>query len=443
MAASIRDLRVRNWVTASGVFLLFFIAFRWGWHLLVLDRALSTTAFSDFYSGFQNDSDALVIGRLEQNRIDGVLSGGISLGLGGSYTSQVGAGGWALTLIPSLLGLPASTGIWLMYTIIAAMNAVLATAAVWTLRRTLSLGAAVLASAAILQPWSVAMARSIYWMIGLKLLPAVGLIILFRLQKQTRWRVLAISGVTSCLVFLSGYEFLTVVIACQLAVVSYYSVRSKWTLSQTIAYLGCVLAGVASAFAAALTLHFTQLLLRLDSAAAALQKIEDTISKRTGATGLDVDPVYAASLASSPSQVLDTYLNMPVFGAPFNLPLVRYFTVATLMALCLVIIVYAFRTRRERPQQLREQGLGLAWIVAIVGPIGWFLLARPHSFIHTHINFALWFLPTVPLGLAILWRPLRDGVVGLGRLPVAVGWILAVTAALAIFYAYSLVSMRP
>lgn len=430
----------RAWLWV-GVFLAFFVAFRWGTHLVAIDLILSTNA-SDFFREFQTDSDDLVIGRLRQSVAAGVFSAGISLGEGGWYWSQLGLGGWALTLLPALLRLPEDLAITLMYSAAAGFNALLATAAILMTARVLSRGAAGLVAITLLQPWPVAMAKSIYWMIGLKAVPAVALIVLFSSRRDTPWRMVTVAALSSVIVFLSGYEYLTVVIALQLSVVAYYSLLRGWPMRQTVgSIIGLVLSAVL-ALALALGLHFVQLMLRMGSPGAALRGLQEVATKRTGVTTLEVEPLLTPSLASSPWEVLATYLAMPILGAPWNVPFVSGLTVTILVVVCAFALLTGFAHREPSIGSTREQALGLAWVVGLLGPVGWFLVARPHSYIHTHINFALWFLPTAPLGMALLWRPLRDGVRGLARDRTTTTWLVLVLTALVVFFLYSIGAMR-
>ena len=124
-------------------------------------------------------------------------------------------------------------------------------------------------------------------------------------------------------------------------------------------------------------------------------------SKRTGATGIAVDDVYRQSLAAEPGQVLDIYLGMPVIGAPYWLPIAHFFTVGALLFVCGIVVLLDYQggAGTQPSPAPKSRAMGASWFVALLGPLGWFLLARPHSFIHTHINPAIWFLPTIPMGL--------------------------------------------
>jgi len=295
---------------------------------------------------------------------------------------------------------------------------------------------------ALLQPWSVAMAGSLYWMIGVKLLPSAMLLILLSSRRESVARIITVSFAFSSLAFLSGYEFLTVVAATQFAVVTYFAVLREARVRAAALSIVSVAFGLGSAFMFAISIHFIQLYVRLGDLGLAVTTLETVITKRTGVTGTQVDAVYAQSLAAYPSQVLDIYLGMPVFGAPLTLPVLHYFTMLTLLPVCAVLIVVGFRGKRPGAAATASRALGVAWFVALLGPLGWFLLARPHSFIHTHINFSLWFFPIVPLGLALLWDPIRGGMVGLRARPLAFLAISGSMVLLLLMYGASLMMVR-
>lgn len=441
----------RGWRPGAGsaaiVFLVFFVAYRWGLHLRLLDHFLHLETY-DFYSKFQRDSDELVIQRFEQNRLGGVFSGWILPGneLEGHYSSEFGLGCWLLTIVPTILGLHKTAAVSLMYTVVTASHALLATTFVLRIRRQLSLGASALAWLALMQPWSAAIAKSIYQLIGLRILPALALMLVLRSTSVPTRRVVLSVFCASLFVFLSGYAFLTLVAALPLAVLAYHSTINSWQPRRVFNRLVSVSVGITSGLFIALALHFLQLYYFLGSFERAGNKLVEIIAKRTSVVGGAIPPEVAESVASSPGEILRLYLSMPVFGAVSEgLPtLTGYFRVDGLIVLCGVFTLFVFRKRDMLSESDRkERGLALAWTVSTLGPICWFLLARPHSYIHDHLNFALWFLPTIPLGLALMWGPISAGVRGLKGNPVASCWITGVLLAIALSFLYSLVTVRP
>lgn len=439
----------RRAVVAVSLFFVFFLAFRYALHFRLMDALLGTNA-TDFVNTFQTDSDGLVFRRLEQNRMTGIFSGQMGLRMddtyaqpfGPFYASQFGLGGWLSTLPPTAFGVFGKSGAGVVLTLVAGFNALVASAAVGAVRRTLSGGAAILCVLALLQPWPVAIAHSAYWMIGLKLLPAGALIVVFAQGRGTWLRVFfAVLGV-STFTFLSGYEFATIVVASSLGVVTYYCIVSQRSLSESISRALAALGGCVGGLFAALVIHFVQLRVRLGGTAAALEAIEDTVAKRTGATNIQVDPIYLESLASNPADVLATYLSIPVVGAPVVLPVVSLFTVAALISVCTTVVILGARGGMMQPLDIRQHAVGIAWAVTLLGPVGWFLVARPHSHLHTHINPALWWLPVIPLGVALLWQPLISGLNGLRAQRVSLVALAAVMLCFGVFFAYSLMSMK-
>lgn len=430
----------REWLVLAGLFALFFVAFRWAPHLWILDRLIGTDLHF-YYVTWDEYSASLVYGRLEQNQAGGIFSDTMSLGLGGGYTRQFGLGGWLLTLPATAIGQFGAVGVAITVSLAAAFNAILATAAVRAVRRTLSLGAAVLVTIGILQPWSVSIARNAYWLIGLKLLAACALILLFAWQRDTARRIFFVSLVLTAVACLSGYEMYTLVAASQIAVVAFYSMQRRWPLRETIRTVLVTAGGILGGFITALALHLIQLYVRTGDMTR-IDELVRSVSTRTGAIESDAADSTAAALAASPMSVLDTYLAMPVFGVRTSLPILRNFTVGAFLLMVLVVVVIGFAARKPTGRRLNEQAMGVAWIVSLLGVFGWLLLARPHSYMHTFIVFAMWFLPAIPLGLGLLWDPVRRGAGVLRGRPVAVFWLVLTIVALTVGFLYSLASVR-
>ncbi len=68
-------------------------------------KTASERAVNSWLAEYLLDADRQVMNRITQNRAHGIFSAGISLDTEGGYTSQIGLGGWILSLIPSVFGL--------------------------------------------------------------------------------------------------------------------------------------------------------------------------------------------------------------------------------------------------------------------------------------------------------------------------------------------------
>lgn len=437
----VRDLSVSTWGWFALFFVLYYAAFRWYPHVGLLDRVVGGD-LSFWLGTWALEPNSMVTGRLAQNAVGGLFSEGMSMGLQGSYTRQFGVAGWVLSVPASATAGFSAAGVGVMVSVVSALSAAIASGSVLLVRRALGRGAAVLLGLALLLPWCVAIARSMYWTIGIKLLPAIILIWVMRSAHRSLGRVLVSSFALTAVAALSGYEYFTVVAATQAAVLAYYSVVERWPVRQTVVWLASLIGSVLAGFVAALGVHVVQLYLRSGD----FSRIEELQRSALSRTGVGGSAEGAVSLgdatAVTPASVLDYYLGVPVLGVEQSLPLIQQFTVGALVLVTAVVVIIGLGQRASTGVRAREQALGVAWFVSLIGPLGWFLLARPHSVMHTFMNVSLWFLPTIPLALALLWPPLRRSVGSVARRPLPWLWILLVVVALLVSFAYSQVTVK-
>jgi hypothetical protein len=195
---------------------------------------------------------------------------------------------------------------------------------------------------------------------------------------------------------------------------------------------------VFSAFFSALILHFLIFLSKFKSITDAISHLEEIIYKRTGAGSIKIDSIYASSLESSPADVLHNYINMPVLFDPVSPPLLSVFRIWHL--LLLVVIGWIWRTVFSSTfmASRTELAIGASWAVSIMGPIGWFLLARPHSAGHTHIDFTLWYFYTIPMSFALCVRRIPRFRRTYYNLKPLIGFLIAIICVVGAMYGLSL-----
>lgn len=417
-----RFVRSRH-LPVIAIFFLFFVAFNRYFHFLIGEflRHFSGANTTWFVERWQLDSDMLIRTRLQSNLDDGVFAHLFSLGNSGEYLSQVGFGGWILTLPVTLLhevgllapadytlpapeiGFSGFFGLGILYSLIALLNSFVATWCTLKLAQLHSVAGAVIFATFLLQPWSLAINSSLYWMFGLKLLPGIFMFEMLQRQKQFMTKTwVCLFFLTFC-TFLSGYEFSTLVVVTILTPCIFLLIRENRKISENIAFLVLPLTISIVAFVAAIFQHLAILSLKFGSFSQATEQLQTIVYKRTGAGAIEVDQIYAGSLESSPALVLQKYLTMPVFGDPVSLGPIQEFRVWHF--LIIVTLVWAWRTcfSSDEVQFRMQLALGTAWLFGLIGPFGWFLLARPHSAGHVHIDFALWFFFTIPMGTVLLY----------------------------------------
>ena len=235
---------------------------------------------------------------------------------------------------------------------------------------------------------------------ALKFVPSLSLIYLSkqRLNRTLNYVILLLSYVIT---FSSGYEFATVTIVC--FIITHYCLypeRYRIFIDSLKQICGALLLSF-SALCITLSLHFLSLSFVTKSASLAFREILKTVVKRTGASELALPVEYGNSLSAPPLQVLKNYFSMPIFGSPFNLPL---FNLITIYVLFLIVLILSFISTNQSDQRFLSTNV---WLTASLGPIAWYLLARPHAAGHVHLDYAIWYFPTVPLGVCLIFDRIR------------------------------------
>lgn len=253
----------------------------------------------------------------------------------------------------------------------------------------------------LLSPWIVNFARNLYWVEFTWFLPmAAGLLCAWKYDSR-RVRI-----VTYCLAFLTillkclcGYEYISTVmmglIQFLLVDMILAVVRKDWKkamlLLRTIFLLGvAALAG----FAVAICFHA-----RLKSDGNLLEGIalivkQDVLRRTYGGDINTYEPasVMGMSICSSVWEVLRKYYSFSteiITGVPGNL-----FPLLNLVPLA----IFACDAKQKK--------LNLQWVlmyaVFLIAPISWFVLAKAHSYIHTHMNYVLWYFGFIQICLYII-----------------------------------------
>lgn len=386
------------------------------------------TASPDFYATWQLDSEANVLNRVEAE-LRGVSVSPLGLlwadpavpsvyeRIGSSdfpknadqqgvayrpYTAQLGGYAhvvsWAYsTGLCSSLSCLHLVNAWLF-----SLLAVLFTALLW---HWVSRGMAAAWILAIIgSPWIVAAAKNLYWSPWLWLLPAVAAFGMLTASRRLRW--LALVGVYAAFVakyVLTGYEVFTslTVMAATVPLLSWaFRQRERKYLPRALG--NAVMIGCASlaAFATTLVIHAQ---VRSGDIVKGLEAIWQTeVLRRTYGDAQGFDPVYAESLNAGPLSAIPKYVfewgtSLLVYGYQ---PVVQLaFGPRALLVLSLlaagVVMILAIRRDPDAVPYL------LTLVAGAAVAISWFIAAKAHSYIHTHILFFLWYLLYVPALLLV------------------------------------------
>jgi hypothetical protein len=356
---------------------------------------------ANFFDGFQSDSEALVYGKIAADNLE-ISSHKFGLGSVASdgnafqpYESQYGLQGRIFSTLHNDLKL----GIPLLKVLACLILTVTLLGLACFYRTIISFSFSIIFLLTVfLSPWVVSFARNLYWVTFTWFLPALCSVFYFKAKTvaSRRLGIFLVFGAffVKCL---SGYEYLSSVILFATAPSVYLLVLNKGGSRKKFLsdFLNVTLVGV-FAFVIAFCLHAG---MRGENFIDGLRVIyEQDVKRRTFGNPSNFPPVYAASLAASPVAVLKMY----VWG--WTTDIIAFLPGRSFPILCaLMAAVLVYRALFQKKYLNPDLALVLAFLPV---PISWFVLAKSHSFIHTHINFVMWYLGF----MAVLFTVIFSGV---------------------------------
>lgn len=233
-------------------------------------------------------------------------------------------------------------------------------------------------------PWIIAFARNLYWMPVLWFLPAVFTALAYRAGLKSHKIVyVVLVGVAVFLKSLAGYEYLSAItlFACSVFVVAPFFNAQNREWRQNLILFGFVFAVCVFGFTCALLLHAG---MRGDTIVAGLQNIfEQDVKRRTYGDPSTFDEVFKASLQSSPLDVLRIYINN------WNTALAAYLP-GGMFKMMIVFSVVGFLYSSISKRALDKQN-AVIFVFFFATSASWYFLAKGHSYIHTQLNYVLWY----------------------------------------------------
>jgi len=240
----------------------------------------------------------------------------------------------------------------------------------------------------LLSPWVVNFARNLYWVEFTWFIPMmIGLICLLHIDSG-KWRkgcyvaaFIAIAGKSLC-----GYEYISVVMMgliafilmeLLLAIVKKDKQRTKLLFGTTFILGVCALAG----FMLAICIHA---LLKGDgNMVEGIKRIilDDVLRRTSGANLNNIVNELWPSMNASVWEVFCKYFH-------FSTEIVTGIAGNLFPMLCLTpigIFIYEFKKNKIDFQSI------FMYIIFFFTSISWFCLAKSHSYVHTHMNYVLWY----------------------------------------------------
>lgn len=257
-------------------------------------------------------------------------------------------------------------------------------------------------------PWITLFAKNIYWIPFSWLLPSLVVMWLLVERVGEGWsRKLALPLLYSAFTFkfLAGYEYATSIILFTSTIPLLLAFSREYLAKPEFYKLARMFVVIFSTgivgFLSALIIHAN---LRGNSITNGLIRIyNEDVKRRTYGNSLNFPEVYTPSLDANAIDVLRVYIldwqtDVLDFGHPDFLTLhLGKNSLSVVIFISLSASIFRMlKTRGDIIIRLNRSGM-LQNMLALAAPISWFILAKSHSYIHTHLNFILWYVLTLPV----------------------------------------------
>lgn len=228
-----------------------------------------------------------------------------------------------------------------------------------------------------ISPWTSSIARNLYWVPFTWVLPSIIAILIYKARTWFKTILLLILLSTSVLIkSLCGYEFLSFIILLSIVPLIYVAFSQTEERKRVSTLIILIVLFELIGFAIALCIHAE---CRSGAILEGLENIwEFDVKRRTFGDAELFDSVYSDSLDSSILQVVWRYIG---FGPYLFL----------IVLSCLILLLVYKKTKTPLVKNIT-----MLTTLYLLPPLSWYVLAKAHSYIHTHINFVLMDFGFVP-----------------------------------------------
>ena len=334
-----------------------------------------------------------------------------------TYNSQTGGQALFFASLDNILPFKKSINLKIFYIITSILSSILLTLfLVWVAGMYDVLTAAFALLFILLSPWITIFGRNIWWSLWSFYIPFITMLLCFNKESLRNihisyFRLFLISlmaMLAKC--FFTGFEYITTTIIMALTPLLFYTIYQHWNLKKFIKRLFYVSSGYISAILLSFVILAIQISYVKGSIVKGFEHIIYSFGKRTSGDPSNFPEVYKDSLQSSYTGILKKYLTGKAYD--FNSFIHfggRHLWIIDFRELIFIFIVfsilYYYILKRVSINDLnRSKGKALLitlW-VSILAPISWFIIFKGHSYIHTHMNFIVWYMPFCLFGFVVI-----------------------------------------
>lgn len=396
---------------------------------LILTAVFFTNLFGILnanFGEFQKDSESIVIGKLAVSQREGIFYESGLTGTYGSllttnqydiytnnkvvkkenyisYLSQIGGQGIFFSFIDKLSPLSNENNLKLFYLITAGLTSLIFTLFLKWVVQQFGLVTSIITLLLIISSyWIIIFSKNIWWSLWSFYLPFILILRYFEKNRTSKISFIKIGIISSALLFIkcffTGYEYITTTLIMFMMPIIFYSLSDNWSLLKFLKI------AFSAAFGAIIGIIVSILVLLFQLSHLNSQKINgwnyllETFTRRSyDNPNKYLDPVYNQSMKSSIWEVLKIYFNGNQFvfkSHNFNL------SISFFHCICVLIIGTIFILLKYNSK--KNIALTITLWVSILAPLSWFVIFKSHSYIHTHMNFIVWYMPFMLFGFVLI-----------------------------------------
>lgn len=385
-------------------------------------------AKSDFFNSFQKDSESLVLGKIindkysisntnyglgfayiDENGTYGpnimdsyvILKDNIEAKKFNVYQSQVGLQGFIYSFIFNNLNININKikALTLATSIAMAITIFLLSYLLWII-----IGkefAIIFYLSMILSPWIVSFSSNLYWVSFTWFLPAIFSFLVFvDIDNKRKYIWLFCFMLSIFIKSLCGYEYLSTIVLFALSVffIAPFLENSSISKNKLLKYIVIIFGLSIFGFLLAIGIH--SLLRGEGDLLLGLKNIyeQDVLRRTFGGDATKFDPVYSDSFNASFLKVIFKYLFM------WQTDLVKGIFGITFIALIIINIIMLLKFKKSNSKNLNIA----MFIIFLLPALSWYFLGKSHSYIHTHMNFVLWYFGFVAVLFYIPFQYIKE-----------------------------------
>lgn len=250
--------------------------------------------------------------------------------------------------------------------------------------------------------------RNLYWAAWTLFLPMASMALLLLSKKfenmtdKQKNRALLLTAFIVCMIKeLMYFEFITTVMISMMIPIVYYIFEKKMNLKSAVKLFLYPVVGAVLSFITVYLLLFTMISIELGSFAKAIEMLFGNLKVRLVGDLGNGNTTLADSAKASIKLVLKKMLYKPAFSIK-NVLTISQFGIIILSSLISFFKIFQFKKNIKMILADHSFPMMISLWVSLLAPLSWFILAKPHTFIHDIQCSITWFIPFTLLATAFI-----------------------------------------